>query len=137
VVSSILGTSQSLVGSRQDCTAGGEALVINTFPKFPILHQRCGRALSCKMDTGGEHGGLFYGESFDAKHAETCCSRPLLQWTPEALCIFQTINFFIYFLPSSNSHLNNLPHNCQSPAVSSLDTKIAITKIKTNKIHSF
>jgi hypothetical protein len=37
---SILGTSQSLVGSCQDCTAGGKALVIHTFPKFPILHLR-------------------------------------------------------------------------------------------------
>jgi len=38
VVPSIWGTSQSLVGSCQDCTAGGEALAIHTFPKFPILH---------------------------------------------------------------------------------------------------
>jgi hypothetical protein len=36
----ILGTSQSLVGSCQDCTVGGEALAIPTFPKFPILHLR-------------------------------------------------------------------------------------------------
>ena len=40
VVSSILGTSQRLVGSCQDCTAGGEALAIHSFPKFPILHLR-------------------------------------------------------------------------------------------------
>ena len=40
VVSSILGTSQSLMGSCQDCTAGGEAPAIHTFPKFPILHGR-------------------------------------------------------------------------------------------------
>ena len=40
VVSSILEISQSLVGSCQDCTVGGEALVIHTFPKFPILHLR-------------------------------------------------------------------------------------------------
>jgi hypothetical protein len=40
MVSSILGTSQSLVGSCQDCAAGGEALAILTFPKFPILHLR-------------------------------------------------------------------------------------------------
>ena len=39
-VSSISGTSQRLVGSCQDCTAGGEALAIHTFPKFPILHLR-------------------------------------------------------------------------------------------------
>ena len=38
--SSILGTSQSLLGSCQDCTAGGEAFAIHTFPKFPILHLR-------------------------------------------------------------------------------------------------
>jgi hypothetical protein len=37
---SILGTSQSLVGSYQDFKAGGEALDIHTFPKFPILHLR-------------------------------------------------------------------------------------------------
>jgi hypothetical protein len=37
VVSSILGTSR-LVGSCRDCTAGGEALAIHIFPKFPILH---------------------------------------------------------------------------------------------------
>jgi hypothetical protein len=36
----ILGTRESLVGSCQDCTAGGEALAIHTFPKFPILHLR-------------------------------------------------------------------------------------------------
>ena len=40
VVSSILGTSQRLVGSCQNCTAGGEALANHTFPKFPILHPR-------------------------------------------------------------------------------------------------
>ena len=40
VVSSILGTSQRMVGSCQDCTAGGEALAIHTFPKFPVLHLR-------------------------------------------------------------------------------------------------
>jgi len=40
VVSSILGISQRLMGSCQDCTAGGEALAIHTFPKFPILHSR-------------------------------------------------------------------------------------------------
>jgi len=34
------GTSQRLVGSCQDCTAGEEALAIHTFPKFPILHLR-------------------------------------------------------------------------------------------------
>jgi hypothetical protein len=28
------------VGSCQDCTAGGEAPAIHTFPKFPILHLR-------------------------------------------------------------------------------------------------
>ena len=38
MVSSILGKSQSLVGSCQDCTAAGEALAIHNFPKFPILH---------------------------------------------------------------------------------------------------
>jgi hypothetical protein len=37
---SILGTSQSMVGSCQDCTAGGEAHAVHTFPKFPILHLR-------------------------------------------------------------------------------------------------
>jgi hypothetical protein len=37
-VSSILGTSQCLVGSCQDRTADGEALAIHTFPKFPKLH---------------------------------------------------------------------------------------------------
>jgi hypothetical protein len=37
---SILGTSRSLVDSCQDCTAGGKAFVIHTFPKFPILHLR-------------------------------------------------------------------------------------------------
>ena len=31
-------TSRSLVGSCQDCTAGGKALAIYTFPKFPILY---------------------------------------------------------------------------------------------------
>ena len=36
----ILGASQRMVGSCQDCTAGGEALAIYTFPKFPILHLR-------------------------------------------------------------------------------------------------
>jgi hypothetical protein len=36
----ILGTSQSLVGACQDCTAGGEALAIHTFPKFPIPNLR-------------------------------------------------------------------------------------------------
>jgi hypothetical protein len=49
MVSSILGTSQSLVGSCQDFTAGGEALAIHTFPKFPIPHLRheaaCYRAM--------------------------------------------------------------------------------------------
>jgi hypothetical protein len=40
VVSSIFGTSQSLVGLCQDCTAGGGALAIHIFPKFPILHLR-------------------------------------------------------------------------------------------------
>jgi len=34
------GTSQRLVGSCQDCTAGGEELAIHNFPKFPILHLR-------------------------------------------------------------------------------------------------
>jgi hypothetical protein len=38
VISSVLGTSQSLMGLCQDCTTGGEALAIRTFPKFPILH---------------------------------------------------------------------------------------------------
>jgi hypothetical protein len=37
---SILGTSPSLVGSCQDCTAGGKAFAIHTFPKFRILHLR-------------------------------------------------------------------------------------------------
>jgi hypothetical protein len=32
--------SQSLVVSCQDCTSGGEALAIHTFPKFPMLHLR-------------------------------------------------------------------------------------------------
>jgi len=40
VVSSFLGTSQRLVGSCQDCTAGGEVLAVHNFPKFPILHLR-------------------------------------------------------------------------------------------------
>ena len=35
-VSSILGTRQRLVGSCHDRTAGGQALAIHTFPKFPI-----------------------------------------------------------------------------------------------------
>ena len=47
VVSSIFGTSQSLVGSCQDCTAGWEALAIHTFPKFPILHLRREAVLYC------------------------------------------------------------------------------------------
>jgi hypothetical protein len=42
---SILGTSLSLVGSCQDCTACGKALAIHTFPKFPILHLRYEAAL--------------------------------------------------------------------------------------------
>jgi hypothetical protein len=42
---SIFGTRQSLVGSCQDCTEGGEALAIHTFPKFPILHLRHEAAL--------------------------------------------------------------------------------------------
>jgi len=29
---------KSLVGSCQDCMAGGEALATHAFPKFPILH---------------------------------------------------------------------------------------------------
>jgi len=40
LVSSILGTSQRLVGSCQECTAGVEALAVYTCPKFPILHLR-------------------------------------------------------------------------------------------------
>ena len=32
-----LGNIQSLVGSCQDYTAGGEALAIHSFPKFPIM----------------------------------------------------------------------------------------------------
>jgi hypothetical protein len=43
-------------------------------------------------DTGCEHGGPFFGESLDAKHlAETFCSMPLLQWTPEELCCYHSI----------------------------------------------
>jgi hypothetical protein len=42
---SILGTSQSLVGSCQDCTAGEEALAAHTFSKFPTLHLRHEAAL--------------------------------------------------------------------------------------------
>ena len=38
MVSSILGKSRSLVGSCQDCTVGGEARAIHTFPKFLILY---------------------------------------------------------------------------------------------------
>jgi len=49
VVSSILGTSQRLVGSCQDCTAAGEALAIRTFPKFPILHLRHEAARWCMI----------------------------------------------------------------------------------------
>jgi len=49
VISSILGTSQRLVGSCQDCTAGGEALAIRTFPKFPILHLRHEAARYCMI----------------------------------------------------------------------------------------
>jgi hypothetical protein len=41
---SVLGTSQSLVGSCQDCTAGGKALAIHIFTRFPILHLRHGAA---------------------------------------------------------------------------------------------
>ena len=37
---SILGTSQRLVGSCQECTVGVEALAIHTFPQFPILQLR-------------------------------------------------------------------------------------------------
>jgi hypothetical protein len=37
---SMWGISQSLVGSCQDCTAGGEAPATHTFPKFPIVHLR-------------------------------------------------------------------------------------------------
>ena len=38
------GNIQSLMGSCQDCTAGGEALATHIFQKFPILHLRHGAA---------------------------------------------------------------------------------------------
>ena len=60
VVSSIFGTSQSLVGSFQDCMAGLEALAIHTFPKFPILHLRLKPCFVVQNeDTGCEHGRPF------------------------------------------------------------------------------
>jgi len=36
----------------------------------------------------------FFGKSLDAKHlAETFCSMPLLQWTPEALCLLLSLDY--------------------------------------------
>ena len=76
VVSSILGTSQSLVGSCQDCAAGGEALAVHTFPKFPILHLR--REAAHYLAKWGQRLWIwrtFFGESEEAEHlAETFCS---------------------------------------------------------------
>ena len=89
-VSSIFGTSESLVGSCQDCTAGWEALAIHTFPNFPILHLRHEAVLyRAKWGHRLRTWQNFFGKSLDAKHlAETFCSMPLLQWTPEALCCY-------------------------------------------------
>ena len=59
-----------------------------------------GRALWWKMRTPAANMADFSGESLDAKHlAETFCSMPLLQWTPEALCCHHSI------LVISHTHL--------------------------------
>jgi len=89
----ILGISLSLAGSCQDCTAGGEALAIHTFPKFPIQHLRHEAARHrAKWGHRQRRWRTFSGESLDAKRlAETFCSMPLLQWTPEALCCYYAI----------------------------------------------
>jgi len=77
-----------LVGSCQDCTAGGEALAIHTFPKFSILN--LGHEAARYREKLGHWVRTLLtvrGESLDAKYlAETFCNMPLLQWNPEALC---------------------------------------------------
>jgi hypothetical protein len=66
------GTSQSLVGSCLVCFAGGEALAINTFPKFLVLHVRHEAAHYCAEWGHRLQTWTFFGKSLDTKHlAET------------------------------------------------------------------
>ena len=52
-----------------------------------------GCTLSCKMRTPAASMAGLFGESLDAKRlAETFCSMPLLQWTPEALYLLLSLH---------------------------------------------
>ena len=57
-----------------------------------ILFQNFRYCMRPRIIVQNEDIGCEHGESLDAKHlAETFCSMPLLQWTPEALCCYHSI----------------------------------------------